>query len=122
MSYLGPDAPGEQDPPILESIQSAFGFVPNTYRDQKIRPDLIEAQINLVGALLVKEGALTRQQKEYIFLVCAAANLSTYCVTLHCEIVRMLGLAGLTRIRSPSTTRRRTCRCGTRRCSTSRSS
>jgi len=39
-------------------------------------------------------GALTRRQKEYIFLVCSAANLSTYCVTAHCEMVRMLGLEG----------------------------
>ncbi len=37
---------------------------------------------------------LARRQKEYIFLVCSAANLSTYCVTAHCEIVRMLGLEG----------------------------
>lgn len=94
MSYLAATPSEEKDPPILDAIRSSFGFVPNTYRDQKARPDLIEAQIALVGALLVKEGALTRQQKEHIFLVCAAANLSTYCVTLHCEIVRMLGLSG----------------------------
>ena len=29
-----------------------------------------------------------------MFLVCSAANLSTYCVTAHCEIVRMLGIHG----------------------------
>lgn len=94
MSYLAPPSPGEQDPPILDAIRTGFGFVPNTYRDQRLRPDLIEAQIGLVTALLVKDGALSRQQKEHIFLVCAAANLSTYCVTLHCEIVRMLGISG----------------------------
>jgi uncharacterized peroxidase-related enzyme len=94
VSYLRTASAGEEDPPILRSIKGAFGFVPNTYRDQKARPDLIEAQIGLVEALLVKEGALTRRQKEHVFLVCAAANLSTYCVTLHCEIVRMLGISG----------------------------
>ncbi len=47
-----------------------------------------------MGAILLKEGALTRQQREYVFLVCSAANMSTYCVTAHCEIVRMLGIAG----------------------------
>jgi len=26
--------------------------------------------------------------------VCSAANLSTYCVTAHCEIVRILGIEG----------------------------
>ena len=47
-----------------------------------------------MGAILLKEGALTRQQREYVLLVCSAANMSTYCVTAHCEIVRMLGIAG----------------------------
>ena len=47
-----------------------------------------------MGAILLKEGALTRQRREYVFLVCSAANMSTYCVTAHCEIVRMLGIAG----------------------------
>ena len=42
----------------------------------------------------MKEGALTRPQKEYIFPVCSAANLSTYCVTAHCEMVRMPGIQG----------------------------
>src|SRR2546426_1129566 len=47
-----------------------------------------------MGAILLKEGALTRQQREYVSLVCSTANMSTYCVTAHCEIVRMLGIAG----------------------------
>ena len=47
-----------------------------------------------MGAILLKDGALSRKQKEYIFLVTSAANLSTYCVTAHCEIVRMLKLEG----------------------------
>ena len=34
------------------------------------------------------------KQKEYIFLVASAANLSTYCVTAHCEMVRMLKIEG----------------------------
>src|SRR5262249_10198678 len=71
-----------------------FGFIPNFFRAQTLRPDLIDAEAGLVSAILVKEGALTRRQKEYIFLVCSAGNLSTYCVTAHCEIVRMLGIEG----------------------------
>lgn len=59
-----------------------------------MRTDLIDAEIGLIGAILVKEGALTRRQKEYIFLVCSAANLSTYGVTAHCEIVRLLKIDG----------------------------
>ncbi len=59
-----------------------------------MRPDLIDAEVQLVDAILIKEGALTRRQKEYIFLVCSAANLSTYCVTAHCEIIRMMKVEG----------------------------
>jgi uncharacterized peroxidase-related enzyme len=94
MSYLRRGATDENDIPTLGAIQNAFGFVPNFFRAQTMRPDLIDAEAQLMGTLLVKEGALTRQQKEYIFLVCSAANLSTYCVTAHCEIVRMLGIQG----------------------------
>jgi uncharacterized peroxidase-related enzyme len=94
MSYLRNEPFEEKDFPIFGMIRSQFGFLPNFYVAQTSRSDLIDAEVNLVGSLLVKEGALARRQKEYIFLVCSAANLSTYCVTAHCEIVRMLRLEG----------------------------
>lgn len=94
MSYLREVPPDRQASATFEMIQGAVGFIPNFFRAQTMRPDLIDAEVQLMGAILLKEGALTRQQKEYLFLVCSAANLSTYCVTAHCEIVRMLGIAG----------------------------
>jgi uncharacterized peroxidase-related enzyme len=94
MSYLCETTPDEQTASTFEAIRAAFGFVPNFYRAQTMRPDLIHAEVNLMSAILDNEGALTRQQKEYLFLVSSAANLSTYCVTAHCEIVRMLGIEG----------------------------
>jgi uncharacterized peroxidase-related enzyme len=94
MSYLREAPPDDQATSIFAAIQAAFGFVPNFYRAQTMRSDLIAAEADLVGAILLKEGALTRQQKEYVFLVCSGANLSTYCVTAHCEIVRMLRIDG----------------------------
>ena len=94
MSYLRGEPIDEKDFPVFGMIRSEFGFLPNFYQAQTLRGDLIDAEVNLVSTLLVKEGALARRQKEYIFLVCSAANLSTYCVTAHCEIVRMLRLEG----------------------------
>src|SRR5229473_4713185 len=94
MSYIREASLDETNYPVFAQMMNTFGFIPNFYRAQTIRPDLIEAQDQLVNAILVKEGALTRKQKEYVFLVCSAANLSTYCVTAHCEIVRMLGIEG----------------------------
>jgi uncharacterized peroxidase-related enzyme len=94
MSYIGRGPIDEAAFPPFDEIRSAFGFLPNFFRAQTLRPDLIEAQLALIGGTMVREGALARRQKEYIFLVCSAANMSTYCVTAHCEIVRMLGIHG----------------------------
>lgn len=94
MSYLRENAFDEDDFPTLQLIKEDYGFIPNFFRCQTARPDILDAEVQLVDAILIKEGALTRTQKEHIFLVCSAANLSTYCVTAHCEIIRMLKLAG----------------------------
>ena len=94
MSFLREVPFDEKDFPTLRLIKDDYGFIPNFFRAQTARPDLLDAEVQLVEAILIKESALTRQQKEHIFLVCSAANLSTYCVTAHCEIVRMLKLAG----------------------------
>lgn len=94
MSYLAEADLNENNFPIFTEIKNAFGFVPNFFRAQTIAPRFIGAEVQLMAELLVQQGALSRQQKEYIFLVCSAANLSTYCVTAHCEIVRILGIEG----------------------------
>lgn len=94
MSYLRENVFDEDDFPTLQLIKEDYGFIPNFFRCQTARPDILDAEVQLVDAILIKEGALTRNQKEHIFLVCSAANLSTYCVTAHCEIIRMLKLAG----------------------------
>src|SRR5215471_3219834 len=94
MSYVHEEPLTETNYAPFAEIKNTFGFIPNFFRAQSMRTDLIESELNLVGAILVKEGALTRQQKEYIFLVCSAANLSTYCLTAHCEMVRMMGIEG----------------------------
>ena len=94
MSYVHEEPLSETNYPPFAELKNTFGFIPNFFHAQSMRTDLIESEISLVDAILVKEGALTRQQKEYIFLVCSARNLSTYCVTAHCEMVRILGIAG----------------------------
>ena len=94
MTYIREAPFDEKDFPTLQLLKDDYGFIPNFFKAQTARPDLIDAQVQLVEATLLKEGALSRQLKEYVFLVCSAANLSTYCVTAHCEIIRMLKLAG----------------------------
>ena len=94
MSYIRETPFDEKDFPTLQLIKEDYGFIPNFFRSQTARPDILDAEVQLVDSILIKEGALTRNQKEHIFLVCSAANLSTYCVTAHCEIIRMLKLVG----------------------------
>lgn len=94
MSYIVEAPVAEKEPEIFSSIRSAFGFVPNFFRAQHQRLDLVEAEVGLIDTILIKEVGLTRAQKEYIFLVCSAADLSTYCLTAHCEMVRMLHIEG----------------------------
>ena len=69
-----------------------FGFVPNLFRAQTLRADVLEAEAFAVGTVLLTENLLTRKQKESIFLVVSAANLNTYCVAVHCEFLRALGV------------------------------
>src|SRR5205807_9752149 len=94
MSYLQNQPYDEKDFPAFAAIREQLGFLPNFFVEQTARPDMVATEIAMTGNLIVKEGALPRRQKEYIFLVCSAANLSTYCVTAHCEMVRMLKLEG----------------------------
>jgi len=94
MAYIRGGNLDENEFRPFQAIRETFGFLPNFFRAQTLRPDLIEAQLAWIGGLLVQPGALERRQKEYIFLTCSAANMSTYCVTAHCEIVRMLGIHG----------------------------
>ena len=94
MSYIRFEPLTEQQYPPFAMVKATFGFIPNFFRAQVGRKDLLEAQLNLIGTAMVREGALERRQKEYIFLAVSARNLSTYCVTAHCEIVRMLKLEG----------------------------
>ncbi len=73
-------------------FQKSFGFIPNIFRAQTLRPDVLEAEAEAVGKILLTEDILTRAQKEYILLVISAANLNTYCVAVHCEMLRGLGI------------------------------
>ncbi len=73
-------------------LKSSFGFVPKIFRAQTLKPESLEAQAQAIRDILLTEDVLTRRQKEYILLVISAANLNTYCVAVHCEMLRALGV------------------------------
>ena len=74
MSYLRNSPFNEKDFPAFTAMREQIGFLPNFYVAQTSRPDLIEAEVALMGTILLKDGGLSRKQKEYIFLVASAAN------------------------------------------------
>ncbi len=73
-------------------VQQSHGFIPNFFRAQTLRPDLLEAELEAIGRILLPEDALTRVQKECILLAVSAANLNSYCVAMHCNLLRGMGL------------------------------
>ncbi len=89
--YLpGTDLSPETFPPFA-FFKERFGFIPNIFRAQTLRPDVLEAEAHAVGTILLTEDVLSRIRKEYILLVISAANLNTYCVAVHSEMLRALG-------------------------------
>jgi len=74
-------------------VQKSHGFIPNFFRAQTLRPDLLQAELEAVGSILLPEDVLTRVQKESILLAVSAANLNSYCVAVHCNLLRGLGLS-----------------------------
>ena len=74
-------------------VQKSHGFIPNFFRAQTLRPDLLEAELGAIGAILLPEDVLNRVQKEAILLAVSAANLNSYCVAVHCNMLRGLGLS-----------------------------
>lgn len=94
MSFVR-EIPEEQAGPELKTlyqeIRKGWNFIPNYWLAQGSRPDVIRAQMDL-GAAISKDGALPRQIKEQISVVVSGINTSSYCVALHMELLRNLGI------------------------------
>ena len=76
----------------LSTLKRNFGLVPKFYRAQLLRPDLINAEVQLLDRLLFNKGALSRVQKEFILLAVSAQNENSYFLALHCQTLQFLGV------------------------------
>ena len=74
------------------TLYKTHGFIPNFFSSQTLRPDLLAAEVEAVVAILLPEDVLSRLQKECILLAVSAANLNSYCVAVHCNLLRGLGM------------------------------
>jgi uncharacterized peroxidase-related enzyme len=91
VSQVAEQQAGPELKSLYEEIRAGWNFIPNYWLAQGRRPDLIRAQMEL-GAAVSRDGTLPRQLKEQIGLVVAGLNTSSYCVALHMELLRNLGI------------------------------
>lgn len=73
---------------ILE-VQDKAGFVPNVFLTLAHRPDEFRAFFAYHDALMLKEGGLTKGEREMIVVATSGANQCLYCVVAHGAILRI---------------------------------
>lgn len=89
--YLGRRAQPAEKSQSYAFLKEEYGFIPNLYVVQGLRPDFVEAETYALERIMRHENVLSRIQKEYILLAVSAANLNTYCVTMGGQIISILG-------------------------------
>jgi RNA polymerase sigma-70 factor, ECF subfamily len=90
--HLGLPSDSVADSRAHTVLREQFGFVPNLYRLQSPVPELLDAEVRLLESVLFPEDGLNRVQKECVLLAISAANLNTYCATLHSQVLNILGI------------------------------
>lgn len=89
--YLSlPAKPSEKSPSCI-FFRREYGFLPNLFLVQSARPDLVEAESRALENIMLPDDHLSRIQKEQILVTISAANLNTYCFTMGCQILSVLG-------------------------------
>ncbi|MEQ8486489.1 MAG: peroxidase-related enzyme [Pseudomonadales bacterium] len=73
----------------IEAVQDKSGFVPNVFLVLARRPDEFRAFFAYHDALMLREGTLTKAEREMIVVATSAANDCGYCVVAHGAILRI---------------------------------
>jgi uncharacterized peroxidase-related enzyme len=82
------DLPDDIRERILE-VQAKAGFVPNVFLALAHRPAEWRAFIAYHDALLLKDGGLSKGEREMIIVATSARNQCLYCVVAHGAILRV---------------------------------
>ena len=80
--------PGDIRERIL-AVQEKSGFVPNVFLKLARRPAEFRAFFAYYDALMLKDGALTKAEREMIVVATSALNNCLYCVVAHGAILRI---------------------------------
>ena len=73
----------------IEKVQEKAGFVPNVFITLAHRPAEFRAFFDYHDALLLKDGGLTKAEREMIIVATSGANQCQYCVIAHGAILRV---------------------------------
>ncbi|HVO88081.1 MAG TPA: peroxidase-related enzyme [Casimicrobiaceae bacterium] len=73
----------------IEAVGAKAGFVPNVFLALARRPEEFRAFFAYHDALLLREGGLTKAEREMIVVATSGANDCPYCVVAHGAILRI---------------------------------
>ena len=82
------DLPDDIRARILQ-VQEKAGFIPNVFLTLAHRPEECRAFFAYHDALMLKEGGLTKAEREMIVVTTSGANDCLYCVVAHGAILRV---------------------------------
>jgi uncharacterized peroxidase-related enzyme len=77
------------------AVQEKSGFVPNVFLKLARRPDEYRAFFAYHDALMLREGGLSKGEKEMIVVATSAQNQCLYCVVAHGALLRIFEKAPL---------------------------
>ena len=70
-------------------VQEKAGFIPNVFLALAHRPEEFRAFFAYHDALMLKEGSLTKAEREMIVVATSGANDCLYCIVAHGAILRI---------------------------------
>lgn len=73
----------------IEAVQEKAGFIPNVFLALAHRPAEFRAFFDYHDALMLKEGGLSKAEREMIVVATSALNDCHYCVIAHGAILRI---------------------------------
>lgn len=94
MSFVGLVSEEEASPAVkqlYEQVQQQFGFLPNYFQALGRSAEVVNAHLAL-GEAVARDGALSQTLKEQIGMVVSGLNTSSYCIAIHMEMLRKLGV------------------------------
>lgn len=73
----------------IAAVREKTGFVPNVFLALARRPDEFRAFFAYYDALMLREGGLSKAEKEMIVVATSGANQCPYCVVAHGALLRL---------------------------------